>query len=84
MAEAETQLEACRLLCLKTLWLKDQGLPHTAEAAMCKWWAPKLAFDTIQTCLLLNGHGAYTEECPTHNACETSSACRSETAPRKS
>ena len=64
LAEAETQLEACRLLCLKTLWLKDQGLPHTAEAAMCKWWAPKLAFDTIQTCLLLNGHGAYTEEMP--------------------
>ena len=64
LAEAETHLEACRLLCLKTLWLKDQGLPHTAEAAMCKWWAPKLAFDTIQTCLLLNGHGAYTEELP--------------------
>jgi cyclohexanecarboxyl-CoA dehydrogenase len=64
LAEAETQVEACRLLCLKTLWLKDQGLPHTAEAAMCKWWGPKLAFDTIQTCLLLNGHGAYTEEMP--------------------
>jgi cyclohexanecarboxyl-CoA dehydrogenase len=64
LAEAETQLEACRLLCLKTLWLKDQGLPHTAEAAMCKWWAPKLAFDTIQTCLLLNGHDAYTEDMP--------------------
>jgi cyclohexanecarboxyl-CoA dehydrogenase len=64
LAEAETQLEACRLLCLKTLWLKDQGLPHTAEAAMCKWWAPKLAFDIVQTCLLLNGHGAYTEEMP--------------------
>jgi cyclohexanecarboxyl-CoA dehydrogenase len=64
LAEAETQLEACRLLCLKTLWLKDQGLPHTAEAAMCKWWGPKLAFDIVQTCLLLNGHGAYTEEMP--------------------
>jgi cyclohexanecarboxyl-CoA dehydrogenase len=64
LAEAETQVEACRLLCLKTLWLKDQGLPHTAEAAMCKWWGPKLAFDTIQTCLLLHGHGAYTEEMP--------------------
>ena len=64
LAEAETQLEACRLLCLKTLWLKDQGRAHTAEAAMCKWWAPKLAFDTVQTCLLLNGHGAYTEEMP--------------------
>ncbi|MGB8795200.1 MAG: acyl-CoA dehydrogenase family protein [Mycobacterium sp.] len=64
LAEAETQLEACRLLCLKTLWLKDEGLPHTAEAAMCKWWGPKLAFDIVQTCLLLNGHSAYTEEMP--------------------
>jgi cyclohexanecarboxyl-CoA dehydrogenase len=64
LAEAETHVEAARLLCLKTLWLKDQGLPHTAEAAMCKWWAPKLAFETIQTCLLIHGHYAYTEELP--------------------
>ena len=64
LAEAETQLEACRLLCLKTLWLKDQAQPHTAEAAMCKWWGPKLAFDIVGTCLLLNGHSAYTAEMP--------------------
>jgi cyclohexanecarboxyl-CoA dehydrogenase len=64
LAEAETQLEACRLLCLKTLWLKDNGLQHTAEAAMCKWWGPKLAFEIVQTCLLLNGHGGYSEEMP--------------------
>lgn len=64
LAEAETHVEACRLLCLKTLWLKDQGLPHTAEAAMCKWWGPKLAFETVQTCLLIHGHAAYTEELP--------------------
>lgn len=64
LAEAETHVEACRLLCLKTLWLKDQGLPHTSEAAMCKWWGPKLAFETVQTCLLIHGHSAYTEELP--------------------
>lgn len=64
LAEAETHVEAARLLCLKTLWLNDQGLPHTAEAAMCKWWAPKLAFETVQQCLLINGHSAYTEEMP--------------------
>ena len=64
LAEAETQLEACRLLCLKTLWLKDQARAHTAEAAMCKWWGPKLAFDIVGTCLLLHGHSAYTAELP--------------------
>ncbi len=41
LAEAETYIEAAKLLCYKTLWLRDQGQPHTAEAAMCKWWAPK-------------------------------------------
>src|SRR5262249_385754 len=59
LAEAETYLQAARLLCLNTLWLKDQGLPHTAEAAMCKWWGPKLACDIIQSCLLVHGHAAY-------------------------
>ena len=59
LAEAETYYEACRALCLRTLWLKDQGLPHTAEAAMCKWWAPKLACDIIHQCLLTHGHGGY-------------------------
>jgi cyclohexanecarboxyl-CoA dehydrogenase len=64
LAEAETHVHACRLLCLQTLWLKDQERPHTTEAAMCKWWAPKLAFDVVHQCLLLNGHGAYTSEMP--------------------
>jgi len=64
LAEAETHLHACRLLCLQTLWLKDAGLPHTAEAAMCKWWGPKLAFEAVQTCLLLHGHGGYSTELP--------------------
>ena len=59
LAEAETMYEACRLLCLRTLWLKDNDLPHTAEAAMCKWWGPKLACEIIHQCLLTHGHGGY-------------------------
>ena len=59
LAEAETQLEAARLLCLQTLWLKDRNLPHSAQAAMCKWWAPKLAYDVVHQCLLTFGHGGY-------------------------
>ncbi len=59
LAEFETQVEAARLLCLQALWLKDRGLPHAAEAAMCKWWGPKLAYDVIHQCLLLHGHGGY-------------------------
>ncbi len=59
LADCDTQVEAARLLCLQALWLKDRGLPHSAEAAMCKWWAPKLAYDTVHQCLLMHGHGGY-------------------------
>ncbi len=64
LAELDTQLHAARLLCLQALWLKDAGLPHTAEAAMCKWWAPKLAFEAVHACLLFHGHAGYSRELP--------------------
>ena len=59
LADLDTQVVAARLLCLQALWLKDQGAPHSAEAAMCKWWAPKLAYDVVHQCLLMHGHGGY-------------------------
>ncbi|MDE2452632.1 MAG: cyclohexanecarboxyl-CoA dehydrogenase [Burkholderiales bacterium] len=59
LADFDTQVEAARLLCLQALWLKDKGAPHSAEAAMCKWWAPKLAYDVVHQCLLSHGHGGY-------------------------
>ena len=62
LAEGETYLESLRWHCLRTLWLKDQGKPHTAEAAMCKWWGPKLACEIIHQCLLTHGHGGYARD----------------------
>ncbi len=64
LAEAETMLAAARLLCLRTLWLKDTAAPHTAEAAMSKWWAPKVAHDVIVTCLLTHGQYGYRTDLP--------------------
>ncbi|MCV2489053.1 acyl-CoA dehydrogenase family protein [Geodermatophilus sp. YIM 151500] len=64
LAEAETLLTAARLLCYHTLWLKDAGLPHTSQAAMSKWWAPKTAYDVITQCLLLHGQYGYRTELP--------------------
>ena len=64
LAEAETQLAAARLLCYQTLWLKDAGQPHTSQAAMCKWFAPKTAYDVINQCLLLHGQYGYRTELP--------------------
>ncbi len=59
LADFDTQVTAARLLCLQALWLKERNLPHSAEAAMCKWWGPKLAFDAVHQCLLTLGHGGY-------------------------
>ncbi len=64
LAVAVTQLTAARLLCYNTLWLRDQGRPHTTEAAMCKWWPPQLAFETIHLCLQLHGHLGYSMDMP--------------------
>jgi len=64
LAEAETQVTAARLLCYRTLAAKDAGIPHTAEAAMCKWWAPKLAFEVVHQCLLMHGHAGWCVDLP--------------------
>lgn len=66
LAEAETQLAMMRQLCLYTLGLRDAGLPHTAEAAMCKWYVPKTACEIIHQCLILHGHYGYTTDLPHH------------------
>lgn len=64
LAEAETMLTAIRQLCLHTLRLRDAGLPHTAEAAMCKWLGPKTAVDVIHQCLLTHGHYGWSLDLP--------------------
>jgi cyclohexanecarboxyl-CoA dehydrogenase len=64
LAEAATHLEAARWLSYRGLWLADRGMAHTKESAMVKWWAPRLAVETIHECLLLHGHYGYTDELP--------------------
>lgn len=64
LAEAETHVAAARQLCHHTLALRDAGRPHTAEAAMCKWLAPKTAVDVIHQCLLTHGHYGWSLDLP--------------------
>lgn len=64
LADFDTKLEAARLMSMNALWLKDQGLPHTAEAAMTKWWPPLLAYEAIHACILIHGHAGYSEDFP--------------------
>ena len=64
IAEAATLIEAGKLLCYRSFWLLDQGLRHTKEAAMCKWWCPKIAVQIVHDCLLTFGHVGYSEDHP--------------------
>lgn len=64
LAEYEAQLEACRHLCYHTLSLRDENRPHTVEAAMCKWLAPKTAFEAIRQSLLTHGHYGWSKDLP--------------------
>lgn len=64
IVEHYTQMELVKWQCYRGLWLRDQELPHTTEAAMCKWLGPKVSREVIQDCLLFNGHYAYTKEMP--------------------
>ncbi len=64
LAEGETMIAAIRQLCHHTLRLRDAGLPHTAEAAMCKWLGPKTAVDVIHQCLLTHGHYGWSKDLP--------------------
>lgn len=64
LAAFDTKVQAARLLSMHALWLKDQGLGHTAEAAMTKWWPPLLAYETVHCCLLMHGHYGYSKELP--------------------
>ena len=64
LAEGESQIAAVRQLCYHALALRDAGLPHTSEAAMCKWMGPRNAFDVIHQCLLTFGHYGWSKDLP--------------------
>ena len=62
LAQWATKIEMARWFCYRTLWLRDQGQPHTVEAAMCKMEAPLIASAAVHECLILHGHYGYTKD----------------------
>ena len=63
IVEGYTELEAARLLCYRTLWLKDKGQKITKDSAMIKWYVPQLCFGIVNNCLQNRGAIGYTTEC---------------------
>jgi cyclohexanecarboxyl-CoA dehydrogenase len=64
LVEDATMVEAGRLLCYRALSMKNQGLVHTKESAMAKWFCPKIATQVIHDCVLAMGHFGYTTDYP--------------------
>lgn len=64
LAEFATYLRGARHVCYEALWRKDNGMEHGTEAAMAKFWAPKLATEVIHQCLLTFGHLGYSTDSP--------------------
>ncbi|WP_406635630.1 acyl-CoA dehydrogenase family protein [Amycolatopsis sp. WGS_07] len=64
LAEQAAYLRGARHVCYEALWRKDNDVEHSTEAAMAKFWAPKLAAETIHQCLLTFGHLGYSSESP--------------------
>ena len=64
IVEAATYLEMSRLLCYKTLWLRQQNLDHMAEGAMAKWFIPRKCVEILNDCMVIRGHLGYTESLP--------------------
>ncbi|MGH7898594.1 MAG: acyl-CoA dehydrogenase family protein [Candidatus Binatia bacterium] len=64
VSEHLTLVAAARLLAYQCLALRDQGKPHTKEAAMAKWLGPKVAADAIHACIILHGWMGYDQELP--------------------
>jgi alkylation response protein AidB-like acyl-CoA dehydrogenase len=62
VADAMTELEAAKLLCLRAAWMKQNNLPFSKEASMAKLYATEVAnracYEAIQ---ILGGYG-YAEE----------------------
>jgi cyclohexanecarboxyl-CoA dehydrogenase len=64
LAEYATYVRGARHICYEALWKKDHDLEHSAEAAMAKFWAPKLSSEVIHQCLLIFGHLGYSTDSP--------------------
>jgi cyclohexanecarboxyl-CoA dehydrogenase len=61
LAESATLIEASRLLCYQALKLRDEGSPHTKEAAMAKWFAARSVVEATHELLLIFGWRGYGE-----------------------
>jgi glutaryl-CoA dehydrogenase (non-decarboxylating) len=64
IAEMEADYEMTRLLCLKTGYLKNQGLPSAKAASLAKWQATIRSEKAASMAIEIHGANGYTNDYP--------------------
>ncbi|MDD2635115.1 MAG: acyl-CoA dehydrogenase [Bacteroidales bacterium] len=64
MADLETKVQAARLLVRAAAYKKDEKLPYSVDAAMCKLFASELAMELTTKAVQFHGGYGYTREYP--------------------
>jgi cyclohexanecarboxyl-CoA dehydrogenase len=62
IAEMETKLDLARLKCDEVSWRIENDMEETKHAAMSKWYAAEVSFETVKECTVLHGHYGYSED----------------------
>ncbi|MDO8908158.1 MAG: acyl-CoA dehydrogenase [Pseudohongiella sp.] len=64
IADAETRIHACRLMCQQAAWKLDQGLDVRSEISMAKVFGTEMAHDVIDNAMQCLGALGMTKEMP--------------------
>jgi butyryl-CoA dehydrogenase len=64
LADMATEIDGARLLTWRAAALKDQGVRHTQESAMCKLFASEVANRAAKECVQIFGGNGYVEDFP--------------------
>lgn len=62
LADMATEIDAARLLCLRSAWLKDKGLNYDKEGAMAKVFASETAMKTTTEAVQIHGGYGFVKE----------------------
>ena len=62
LADMATEIDAARLLCLRSAWLKDNGMNYDKEGAMAKVYASETAMKTTTEAVQIHGGYGFVKE----------------------
>ncbi len=62
IAFMQMKYDAARLLCLRSAWLKNQGVRNTRETALAKWYATVGSFESAADAVEVHGAYGYSDE----------------------